>query len=133
MKRKISSALAASLIVGQMQGIAFGENTTNLQDIDVNKENVSQSTEAATDNGNTEKSDEVKEETSTEDKKEEVSTEESVEETTQESIKNQTTDKSTYNPTGKLELDLNFALPIKYTNKETTNISVTIKSKEQRN
>ncbi len=127
MKRKISSALAASLIVGQMQGIAFAENTTNLQDIDVSKENVSQSTEAATDNGNTEKSDEVKEETSIEDKKEEVSTEESVEETTQESIKNQTTDKSTYKQTGKLELDLNFSMPIKYTNKETTNISVKLK------
>ena len=110
MKKKISHALAASLIVGQMQGIAFAENTTNLQDIDVSKENVSQSTEAAIDNGNMEKADEVKEETSTEDKKEEVSSEESVEETTQESIKNQTTDKSTYKQTGKLELDLNFSM-----------------------
>ena len=45
MKRKISGALAASLIVGQFQGVAFAETSTNLENVDVNNENVSESTE----------------------------------------------------------------------------------------
>ena len=46
MKKKISSALAASLIVGQMQGVTFAENLADNHDADINKESISQETDA---------------------------------------------------------------------------------------
>lgn len=114
MKKKISSALAASLIVGQMQGVTFAENLADNHDADINKESISQETDAF--NADKDLTEELKEEVSVE----------SLEEDT---IENSITDGSNYNPKGKLELDLNFALPIKHTTADKTNISVTIKSK----
>ncbi len=157
MKRKISGALAASLIVGQMQGVAFAENTTSTQDIDTNKDNVSQSTESVVDVTNTDQVEEVtQEDTKTEEatqeetkveqvaqedtKTEEATQEETkVEEATQEETKSeqtvqeeaqQSTTATPYKQVGKLELDLNFAMPIKYTNNATTNLTVTLKDKQ---
>ncbi len=100
MKKKISSALAVSLIVGQMQGVTFAENLTDNHEVDINKESILQETDAF--NADKDLAEELKEEVSVE----------NVEEDT---IENSITDRSNYSPKGKLELDLNFTLPIKYT------------------
>ena len=183
MKQKISSALAASLIVGQMQGVALAENTTT---VDVTKAKLSQSSESITGKNGIDKAVDATEQNLTEDgkkesltetvtetsndtkevteqdpveeEKEESSTgavtdtsnageeatgqeavaEEKKESSIEESVIDSNTDKAeatkqekdnttAYKRTGKLEVDLNFALPIKHTNKETTNIVVTLK------
>lgn len=117
MKKKISSVLAASLIVGQMQGITFAENATNINDVDINNESISQDVDIIDiDKDRTEEIEtyvdgELKEDNS-------------IEEETTDKVN---TDKDNYNPKGKLELDLNFSMPIKYTITDTTNISVTIR------
>lgn len=145
MKRKISGALAASLIVSQMQGVAFAENTTSTQDIDTNKDDVSQSTESIVDVSNTEtvqedvKTEEITVQEDVESEVAEVQEEAaSEEETVQEEVKveeadqeegQQPTTTTPYKQVGKLELDLNFAMPIKHTDQATTNLSVKLKDK----
>ena len=117
MKKKIFNALAASLIVSQMQVVTFAENATDINDADINKENISQDNEAINPDIVLEE-DIVVDEGLIEDnsKQENVINEESI-------------NKSTYKLSGKLELDLNFAMPIKYSTTDQTNISVTIKNK----
>ena len=117
MKKKISNALAASLIVSQMQVVTFAENATDINDADINKENISQDNEAINPDIVLEE-DIVVDEGLIEDnsKQENVINEDSI-------------NKSTYKLSGKLELDLNFAMPIKYSTTDQTNISVTIKNK----
>ena len=145
MKQKISSALAASLIVGQMQGVALAENTTN---VDVTKAKLSQSLESIKDNTIIDEAAEATEQISTEDGKEESALESIAdpnqvgeEETEQDPAEDEKKESATeavidsnqtgeveeeakqekektitYKRTGKLELDLNFSLPIKHTN-----------------
>ena len=165
MKRKISGALAASLIVGQFQGVALAETATKLDDQEKNNENISNTDEVVSNQETPEVSeneknpqddeqtgasvdqeqentenpvdkDEVQESIeSVETEDNEVNQEEEIsnlpdkaeEVIDQEDAKESLTSTVNYQATGKLELDLNFAMPIKYTDKATTNLNVMIK------
>ena len=128
MKRKISSALAASLIVGQMQGLTFAESTTNVQDADISKniskyEDTTKNTNDENKNVTEELGNQVEYDELTQD---DVDNDESV--ISDEDIKtNLDSNRSNYEVKGKLELDLNFSMPIKHAIAEQTNITVTLK------
>ena len=188
MKRKLSGALAASIIVSQIQGVALAESPTELQDIDANKEDLTQSVDVTIDesngndvqgtpsndstedkvdqeNGSSDDStsegdqedssqdsesgnqetdlapegDQTEDQTPSDDEENEgetgddssESTEGSDDENTDSQPEQGETDSDTgveaYTVKGKLELDLNFAMPIKYTTKEETSLKVTLK------
>lgn len=160
MKRKISGALAASLIVGQFQGVAFAETSAKLEDFDVSNENVSESTETTPEqndqeiikpeDGNQVETEEmdVQEGTNSEEEvqdvdlpeeenHEEVASEVDEQEEGSEEVTPVESDSEgnevelvaavPYKSNGKLELDLNFMLPIKHTTKEATNLQVNLK------
>ena len=134
MKRKISSALAASLIVGQMQGLTFAESTINVQDADIT-ENISQY-EDTTKNTNDENVTGESDNTVEDDKLEEEVIESSESDadngepvvSDEEVETNVDSNTSNYEVKGKLELDLNFSMPIKHAIADQTNITVTLKS-----
>lgn len=161
MKRKISGALAASLIVGQFQGVAVAETTQKLDDQEKNNENISNTDEVIADQVTTEVLEDEKNKQeneqldNSEEEKEDVETPVNEDENfeTSETEGNEINQKDEmtdlpddlngtenkkesnesltsivdYRVTGKLELDLNFALPIKHTDKATTNLTVKIK------
>ena len=126
MKKKISNVLAASLIASQMQVVTFAENVTDINSADINKENISQDNETI--NANTNIEEDVEDKESIEDL---VEDKESTEDDSirEDSINEENTNKNNYKLNGKLELDLNFSMPIKYSTADKTNISVTIKNK----
>lgn len=168
MKRKLSGALAASLLVSQVQGVAFAENTVKLESLDGNNSDTSnivdsdpntvpveeqiesnhevsneiiEGEEVGETESNQDMMDEVRpEETeSNQDAIEEAVTEDVeiesddalVEQVTEEVAEDQqiattTMINSNYQNTAKLELDLNFSTPIKYVDKNITNITVKI-------
>ena len=109
MKRKISTTLAVTLITSQMQGIAFAQDSID----QTNKENEKPVVETSIDNNI-----EVKEEAA-----EDV---QQTQEETKEDISKTVVDN--YKVTGKLELDINFDMPIKHTTKDITDINVVLKS-----
>ena len=110
MKRKISSTLAATLITTQMQGIAFAQESID----QVNKSNENTIVETSIENNT-----EVKEEVENVQQIEEEQTEDITE-----------TVEDNYEATGKLELDINFDMPIKHTTKEITDINVVLKNSQ---
>ena len=159
--KKLSGALAASLIVGQLQSVVLAESPTELQDIDANNEDLSQSFDAvANESAQKQLEDVITEEDSSEtteqekETSEEVIVEDDLADEELSSIEEQVQEESTldeeenvdvtltqpeqeetkletvgtpYIAKGKLELDLNFALPIKYTDCNTTDLTVTLK------
>lgn len=168
MKRKVSGALAASLLVGQFQGVALAESSTNLDNTDLSDENVLDLSETSADQIDEEVVDSeenqeqlpdtsiqeetnVEEETSedmvedipqeNEDQKEEEASEieevleNQVDEPSVEVEDSQTdiNTVSSYQSTGKLEVDLNFAMPIKYTTAEKTNMTIKLISQSKDN
>lgn len=152
-RRKISAMVAAALITSQVQNIAFAETINNSQDTgitneviseiiteDVNKENIEE-TDLHSENNN-EESEKVDEPILEENeiienqvKEENQILEEQVLENNQlieeVSIKEELTTNEVYNLTGKLEVDLNFATPIKLDKAEKTNIKVVLKNSKE--
>ncbi len=148
-RRKISAMLALALITSQIQNIASAETITNNQEVEslngVVLENVDDNNsdsilnditdtegEVALEEGS-ENSDDVnigtEEGTVSGDESQGNQGENSEESTGTESDTDGQLDSSTeYKVTGKLELDINFSMPIKVTNKEKTDISVTLKN-----
>ncbi len=123
MKRKISSTLAVTLIASNMQSLSFAEGNEHLKELPKNEVNIA--------NENIEINEKIN---SKETKTEKVDSNDSVvkdEVTTEENIENEaeseTTKPEVYEAKGKLELDLNFSLPIKYTTANQTNITVNLK------
>ena len=139
MKRKISSALAASLIVSQMQGLTFAESTNNVQDVDITK-NISQYEDTTKDTNDenknvTEQSQDNTEDIELDKELTSVSEDSVVDESvvSDEDVKNyDNSSSSNYQVKGKLELDLNFYMPIKYVAAEQTNIEVTLKDENNK-
>lgn len=130
MKRKISSTLAVTLIASNMQSLAFAEGNENLKEVPKNEINIV--------NENTVKSEDIKteevksENVENQDTTVDESTEESTEDTnSKEEVENGNTKPEVYEAKGKLELDLNFSLPIKYTTANQTNIKVNLKKGEE--
>lgn len=146
-RRKISAMVAAALITSQVQNIAFAETINNNQDISITSEVTS---ETMTEDENI--SSEEVELTLEQITEENQSVEENVVEETEiigEEVENTAVEeqeiesnevikedksnieevntKEVYNLTGNLEVDLNFATPIKYTTAEKTNIKVVLK------
>lgn len=128
MKRKISTTLAVTLIASQVQGLTFAqepadqnasqksENITLVKDTDKDKTVENKTDIIVNEEGQTES-----EVGKTEGTKPENATDES-------QPNSDTVDKEeNYKAKGKLELDLNFSMPIKYTTKDTTNINVVLK------
>lgn len=135
MKRKISSTLAATLITTQMQGVTFAQESivqtnektvveTTIDDNTVVKE-VIEDEEQPQDKVEKEQEEQIPENEleQIQDKLEEEEIQEEQEEITE------TVDEN-YNPTGKLELDMNFDMPIKHTTKELTDINVALKDSQ---
>ncbi len=135
MKRKISSTLAATLITTQMQGVTFAQESivqtnektvveTTIDDNTVVKE-VIEDEEQPQDKVEKEQEEQIPENELEEvqDKLEEEEIQEEQQEATE------TVDEN-YNPTGKLELDMNFDMPIKHTTKELTDINVALKDSQ---
>ena len=115
MNRKISTTLAVTLLTSQMQGIALAQNSID----QTNKENETSLVEMAIEN---ETDANEQEEINTE----EVENIQTIQEETEISITETKVDN--YEATGKLELDINFDMPIKYTTKDITNIKVVLKN-----
>ena len=133
MKRKISSTLAVTLIASNMQSLSFAEGNENLQELPKNEINVV--------NENIVKSEDIKtasEEVNSKDTENEniisdESTGENAEDTNskEEAVEAENTKPEVYEAKGKLELDLNFSLPIKYTTANQTNIKVNLKKSDK--
>ncbi|MBO5130895.1 MAG: hypothetical protein J6B61_01405, partial [Romboutsia sp.] len=137
MKRKISSTLAVTLIASNMQSLSFADGNENLQELPKNEinivnENVVKSEETKSEDTKTDenKMEEVESEDSA---KEDIKAEETTEEDTEnadskeETVEEESTKPEVYEAKGKIELDLNFSLPIKYTTAKNTNITVNLK------
>ena len=138
-RRKISAMLAVALITSQVQSITFAETMTSNQDIEIVNEVVSENVDdnnsdsALNKEINTEDNEVtngiVSEEDNQSENKEEIQVQNeegnSVEKS--ESV-SEADNQETYTVTGKLELDLNFATPIKLASSDMTNIKVTLKS-----
>lgn len=135
MKRKISSTLAATLITTQMQGVTFAQESivqtnektvveTTIDDNTVVKEVIEDEKQPQDEQKEVEKDQEEQipenELEQIQDKLEEEEIQEEITETVDEN----------YNPTGKLELDMNFDMPIKHTTKELTDINVALKDSQ---
>lgn len=122
MKRKISTTLAVTLITSQMQGIAIAqEPITNKKILENSIDNIQETTKETTENTNTTPV------TTTGDNIDTTTPVTTTTKDTVESTTEETTSTTTVKVTGKLELDINFAMPIKYTTKGTTNINVVLK------
>lgn len=147
-RRKISAMLAVALITSQIQNIASAETITNNQEVEsvngVVLENVDDNNSDSILNDITDTEGEVAPEEGSENSddvnikiEDAVSGDESQGNQGQGSEESRGTESDTdgeegsstqYTVTGKLELDLNFSMPIKVTTKEKTNISVTLKN-----
>ena len=130
MKRKISSTLAVTLIASNMQSLSFAEGNENLKELPKNEVNIVNENIVKSEEQN---SDEIKtEEIESKDEKSEdlVDKDVTVDENTdlnEKVIQKASTKPEVYEAKGKLELDLNFSLPIKYTTADKTNIIVNLK------
>ena len=109
MKGKISKALAVTLVASQMQTIAYAQEIDNIKATDIVNEDVSQ------------KSGISDKDISADAAKEKIIKKE----------KEVVTNTSNYEPKGKLELDINFSMPIKFVNADETNILVNLKKDNQ--
>ena len=127
MKRKISTTLAATLITSQVQGIAFAQDP-----IETNKEDEKSVVETAIDNNIGVKEEAAEDVQQIQEETEEVV--EDIEKQEQEEIKDDAKEEVSnissddYKVTGKLELDINFDMPIKHTTKDITDINVVLKN-----
>lgn len=130
MKRKISSTLAVTLIASNMQSLSFAEGNENFKELPKNEVNIVNENIVKSEEQN---SDEIKtEEIESKDEKSEdlVDKDVTVDENTdlnEKVIQKASTKSEVYEAKGKLELDLNFSLPIKYTTADKTNIIVNLK------
>ena len=157
-RRKISAMLAVALITTQVQGVTFADTKNGNQENNKvnevvvgnsNESNSDSATEKSEDNqeGNLEKDNKSEESNgaATEDKEqtEKENTETEKEENNNGEEKNDTPsekeDKSNetqtstpYKVTGKLELDVNFASPIKVANSSKTNFTVKLTKGEKK-
>lgn len=141
-RRKISAMLAVALITSQIQNIASAETITNNQEIEsvngVVLENVDDNNSDSILNDITDTEGKVSSEDGSENSEDvNIGTEEDSEsgDEVQNAEESAGTESGTegesstqYTVTGKLELDLNFSMPIKVTTKDKTGISVTLKN-----
>ncbi|MGL4109118.1 M60 family metallopeptidase [Clostridium sp. LP20] len=120
MKRKISTTLAATLIASQMQSVAFAKDINSIQEANVINEDTSHEMNNINKDIVKETEKNELEENSTIEKEEVIKTEK----------ESTVAVKDNYTPTGKLELDLNFSMPIRVTDMNTTNISVELTNED---
>ena len=134
MKRKISSTLAVTLIASNMQSLSFAEGNENLKELPKNEVNIVNENIVKSEEQN---SDEIKtEEIESKDEKSEdlVDKDVTVDENAdskEKALEKESTKPEVYEAKGKLELDLNFSLPIKYTTVNQTNITVNLKKGDE--
>lgn len=131
-RRKISAMVAAALITSQVQNIAFAETINNKQDTNVTSEVVS---EVVNENEEIKNIEETKPFLDNSNEEVDITEENKIEEEqkldnmiVEDSDKEESIKDETYNLTGKLEVDLNFATPIKIDTKEKTNIKINLKN-----
>ncbi|MBD7915937.1 hypothetical protein H9660_12350 [Clostridium sp. Sa3CUN1] len=142
-RRKISAMVAAALITSQVQNIAFADTINNSQDkSSITAETINENVSKENSEETAVTSEDINEE-STIVEGSEIIGEEVAEESQilQQKENNEVIEESNsnteysaieevYNLTGKLEVDLNFATPIKFTSSEKTNIKVILKNSE---
>ncbi|MGL5749972.1 MAG: hypothetical protein ACRCXT_05560, partial [Paraclostridium sp.] len=117
-----------TIIASQMQTVAFAENTTNIPDINNNESEVKNELEnEVQENVNVESDEDViKNEEVIPSEENELNTEE--EKTEEDSVVEKPDNiVEKYEVKGKLELDINFSLPIKFTDTDKTNMAVKLK------
>lgn len=134
MKRKISSTLAVTLIASNMQSLSFAEGNENLKELPKKEVNIVNENIVKSEDKN---SDETKvEEIASKDEKSEdlenkdVTVDENAD-SKEKALEKESTKPEVYEAKGKLELDLNFSLPIKYTTVNQTNITVNLKKGDE--
>ena len=133
-RRKISAMVAAALITSQVQNIAFAETIITKQEVEIVNEVVSEnvtkenSEEIPVSSENNNEGNQIVETQVVDENlslEENISNDEKLEVNNTSNEEVQSTEE--YTLTGKLELDLNFATPIKIANSDKTNITVKLK------
>ncbi|MGG7057677.1 M60 family metallopeptidase [Clostridium tertium] len=133
-RRKISAMVAAALITSQVQNIAFAETIITNKEVEIVNEIVSEnvteenSEEIPVSSENNNEGNQIVE---TQVVDEDLSLEENISNDEKLEVNNTSNEEvqstEEYTLTGKLELDLNFATPIKIANSDKTNITVKLK------
>ena len=134
MKRKISSTLAVTLIASNMQSLSFAEGNENLKELPKKEVNIVNENIVKSEDKNSDET-KVEEIESKDEKSEDLENKDvTVDENTdlnEKALEKESTKPEVYEAKGKLELDLNFSLPIKYTTVNQTNITVNLKKGDE--